>query len=44
MTDAAVPNAYATYPAYSAAGTGARIENLGAIWMRCGLALIFLCS
>ncbi|MGI8839800.1 MAG: YkgB family protein [Caulobacteraceae bacterium] len=42
MTDAALPDAYAAYPAGSPAAAGARIESLGALVMRCGLALIFL--
>jgi len=42
MTDAALPDAYAAYPAGSPAAAGARIETLGALVMRCGLALIFL--
>ncbi|MGI9168959.1 MAG: YkgB family protein [Caulobacteraceae bacterium] len=42
MTDAAIPDAYAAYPAGAPAAAGARIENLGALVMRCGLALIFL--
>ncbi len=42
MTDAALPDAYGDYPAGSPAATGARIESLGTLVMRCGLALIFL--
>ncbi|MDQ2860319.1 MAG: YkgB family protein [Pseudomonadota bacterium] len=42
MTDATFANPYAAYPASSALGAGARIESLGEIVMRCGLALIFL--